>query len=199
MRMRSVTAVTAILVAGTAASMLLAARGHSGRAGGVPTSSPAMPLNQLPKIMLWAWERPEDLSFIDPRQIGVAFLAKTIYLRGDKVESRPRLQPLNVPETTALVAVVRIESRPADHRSAAMAAASAPSTDRPAPSAARHSTVDSAGAFGGQNWNKPNVSDAQLVRIIDEISSVARMPRRISAIQIDFDARKSERGFYRDL
>jgi len=80
-----------------------------------------------------------------------------------------------------------------------MAAASAPSTDRPAPSAARHSTVDSAGAFGGQNWNKPNVSDAQLVRIIDEISSVARMPRRISAIQIDFDARKSERGFYRDL
>jgi hypothetical protein len=25
------------------------------------------------------------------------------------------------------------------------------------------------------------------------------MPRRISAIQIDFDARKSERGFYRDL
>src|SRR5215471_9488659 len=197
MRMRSVTAVTAILVAGAAASMLLLARGHSGRPGGVAASSPAMALNQLPKIMLWAWERPEDLSFIDPRQIGVAFLAKTIYLNGDKVESRPRLQPLSVPDTTALVAVVRIESRPADRRSAAMAAASAPRTDKPAGPATRRSNEDSVSAPGDQNSNTQNFSDAQLGRIVDEISSVARMPRRISAIQIDFDARKSERGVYR--
>src|SRR5262249_47788705 len=29
----------------------------------------------LPQIMLWAWERRENLDFIDPREIGVAFLA----------------------------------------------------------------------------------------------------------------------------
>ncbi len=63
-----------------------------------------------PKIMLWAWERPEDLTFIDPQKTGVAFLAKTIYLRGDKVVVRPRLQPLKIAPGTKLVAVVRIET-----------------------------------------------------------------------------------------
>lgn len=63
-----------------------------------------------PKAMLWAWERPEDLSFIDPDEVGVAFLAQTVYLCGDKVMVRPRLQPLQVPENTVLMAVVRIES-----------------------------------------------------------------------------------------
>ncbi len=60
--------------------------------------------------MLWAWERPEDLNFIDPREVGVAFLAGTLYLRGEKVVVRPRLQPLRVPDNTALMAVVRLET-----------------------------------------------------------------------------------------
>ncbi len=51
----------------------------------------------FPKIMLWAWERPEDLNFVDPRQSGVAFLARTLALRGEQVVVRPRLQPLKVP------------------------------------------------------------------------------------------------------
>ncbi|HKX29107.1 MAG TPA: hypothetical protein VJ302_15540, partial [Blastocatellia bacterium] len=33
-----------------------------------------------PRIVLWAWERPENLEFIDPGRIGVAFLARTIRL-----------------------------------------------------------------------------------------------------------------------
>ncbi len=66
-------------------------------------------LSGLPKVMLWAWECPEKLKFINPGKFGVAFLAKTIYLRGDKVIVRPRLQPLELPEGTALMAVVRIE------------------------------------------------------------------------------------------
>jgi hypothetical protein len=66
-----------------------------------------------PAVILWAWERPEDLTFIDPEQTGVAFLAKTIYLRGDKVVVKPRLQPLKVGPNTSVVTVVRIES---DHR-----------------------------------------------------------------------------------
>ena len=61
-------------------------------------------------VILWAWERPEDLSFINPEKVGVAFLAKTIYLRGDKVVVKPRLQPLKLAPGTKLVAVVRIET-----------------------------------------------------------------------------------------
>ena len=63
-----------------------------------------------PAVILWAWERPEDLTFIDPEKTGVAFLAKTIYLRGDKVVVRPRLQPLKISPNTSVVTVVRIET-----------------------------------------------------------------------------------------
>ncbi|MCA1575953.1 MAG: DUF3142 domain-containing protein [Acidobacteria bacterium] len=72
------------------------------------------PLDTLPRVMLWAWERPEDLTFIDPQKTGVAFLAKTITLRGDKVLMRPRLQPLTLPEGTQTIAVVRIETDRSD-------------------------------------------------------------------------------------
>jgi hypothetical protein len=27
-----------------------------------------------PRVMLWAWERPEDLRFIAPDRVGIAFL-----------------------------------------------------------------------------------------------------------------------------
>ncbi len=64
----------------------------------------------LPKIIVWAWERPEDLRFLDARRHGVGFLAGTIYLRSDDAILRGRLQPLAVSEHTPLVAVVRIES-----------------------------------------------------------------------------------------
>jgi len=67
------------------------------------------PAGLLPRLVLWAWERPEDLRFIDPSQVAVAYLAGTIRLRGDRVETQPRLQPLSVPPTTPLLAVVRVE------------------------------------------------------------------------------------------
>ena len=73
-------------------------------------ASPGARMAGFPKLFLWAWERPERLDFINPREVGVAFLAKTIYLREDKVIERPRMQPLNVPNGTTLVAVVRIEA-----------------------------------------------------------------------------------------
>jgi hypothetical protein len=67
----------------------------------------------LPRVMLWAWERPEDLRGIDTRKAGVAFLERTVFLVGDAVVVRPRMQPLSVPPDTALVAVVRLEAQPA--------------------------------------------------------------------------------------
>jgi hypothetical protein len=73
-------------------------------------SAPAVRLANLPPVILWAWERPEKLDYLDPQKVGVAFLAKTIYLRKDDAVSRPRLQPLAVPTGAAVIAVARIES-----------------------------------------------------------------------------------------
>lgn len=63
-----------------------------------------------PQVMLWAWERPTDLRFIDTGKIGVAFLAKSILLKSDEVVLRPRLQPLRLAEGTKVTAVARIET-----------------------------------------------------------------------------------------
>lgn len=74
------------------------------------SSHRAKPLEALPPVIVWAWERPEDLRFVNPQETGVAYLAKTITLRGDKVVVRPRLQPLQLAPGTKVVAVVRIET-----------------------------------------------------------------------------------------
>lgn len=66
--------------------------------------------SEMPQKMLWAWERPEDLRFIDTREFGVAFLAQTVTLTTDQVNAKRRRQPLEVPDGTYLVAVTRIES-----------------------------------------------------------------------------------------
>src|SRR4030095_949315 len=65
----------------------------------------------LPHVILWAWERPEDLEFLDPRRFGVAFLAQTLALSGEEVIYNPRRQPLKVSPGTKLIAVTRIESQ----------------------------------------------------------------------------------------
>ena len=114
-------------------------------------------MSEFPEIILWAWERPEDLRFINTDEIGVAFLARTIYLQNDKAIVRPRLQPLNVLPETKLIAVARIES----NRSA-------------------------------------ELSPDQRTQTVKAIAELARK-ETVAAIQIDFDARSSEREFYRDL
>lgn len=68
-------------------------------------------INKLPPVILWAWERPENLEFLDPQRFGVAFLAQTLVLQNDEVVFRPRRQPLQVSPQTKLIAVTRIESQ----------------------------------------------------------------------------------------
>lgn len=63
-----------------------------------------------PDIILWAWERPENLEFIENKNIGVAFIAQTLLLKEAEVERIPRRQPLKVPPETKLIAVTRIET-----------------------------------------------------------------------------------------
>lgn len=65
---------------------------------------------EMPGKILWAWERPEDLRFLDPNEFGVAFLAQTILLEKDRVSQKPRRQPLEVAPGTYLIAVTRIET-----------------------------------------------------------------------------------------
>ncbi|MEK7724051.1 MAG: hypothetical protein AAB336_06875, partial [Acidobacteriota bacterium] len=65
--------------------------------------------NKTPQIILWAWERPENLEFIDSNKFAVAFLAQTIELIGNEVKLIPRRQILKVLPETKLIAVTRIE------------------------------------------------------------------------------------------
>lgn len=111
--------------------------------------------NNLPSVILWAWERPEDLRFLND-DIGVAFLAQTIHLNGEHTQNAYRQQPLKVNPNTKLIAVTRIE------------------TDKPALNQTQH--------------------DEALRLILNTLKL-----KNISAIQIDFDAKVSQREFYRQL
>lgn len=62
-----------------------------------------------PELILWAWERREDLRFA--RGASVAYLAKTLTLHGKRVIERPRLQPLLTAPGAKRIAVVRIETK----------------------------------------------------------------------------------------
>jgi hypothetical protein len=112
------------------------------------------PLPGVPRLVLWAWERPEHLPFLDPNVAGVAFLARTIRWQDGRMESRPRLQPLSVPPETRIIAVVRLESG------------------------------------GGA---KPDVA------IVARGAAGAAAFPNVRALQVDFDAKQSERQWYRDM
>ena len=73
------------------------------------TLAPPHPaLAQLPKEMLWAWERPEDLRWL-PAEVGVAYVASSIDLRSDKALIRRRTAPLLLAANTAVVPVLHID------------------------------------------------------------------------------------------
>ncbi len=65
---------------------------------------------EMPTKFLWAWERPEDLRFLDPKEFGVAFLAQTIYLEQDSITPKRRRVPLDIAPGTYVIAVTRIET-----------------------------------------------------------------------------------------
>lgn len=148
-----------------------------------PKHSPSQRMANLPKVYLWAWERPEDLRFLGNAKIGVAFLDKTISPadantsssdpivgKRDAIFMRPRLQPLRVTPGAPLMAVVRIET-PRGARSANYNL----SEKLPAP-----------------------ITETQVLMMANEITSTANIPG-VGAVQIDFDATISEHNFYRTL
>lgn len=72
--------------------------------------NPRDPLQSLPPIIVWAWERPENLGFLNPAEAAVAYLDRTIVLRGEVVEVRPRLQPVRLPTRAMVIGVARVET-----------------------------------------------------------------------------------------
>ena len=67
--------------------------------------------NYFPRVVLWAWERPENFKSVDSNRFAVAFLAQTLALKDDDVILSPRHQPLDVSPGMKLMAVTRIESQ----------------------------------------------------------------------------------------
>jgi len=116
---------------------------------------PSTPDETLPRLMLWAWERPVDLRGLD-RNVGVAFLAQTITLGPATFVVAPRRHPLQVDSGTRLVAVTRIEA--------------------------------------------PVEAPKDPAVIADIARAIARtVDPTVHGVQIDFDARVSQRGMYRTL
>ncbi|MEM7051299.1 MAG: hypothetical protein AAF604_16635 [Acidobacteriota bacterium] len=113
----------------------------------------------LPDEMLWAWRRPEVLTFVDPQRTGVAAWMATIHLAGDSLQIEPREWRLAVPSGTYLAAVVRLES----------------SAERP-----------------------PDLSPELRSKLSDRLLELWR-ETGWPELQLDFDARVSEREFYRLL
>lgn len=66
----------------------------------------------VPARVLWAWESPQDLRFLEGGT-GVAFLAGELHQAAGRVDWRARRNPLRVHEGTPLVAVLRIEAKDA--------------------------------------------------------------------------------------
>jgi hypothetical protein len=118
-----------------------------------PVLSPD-PLPGFPRVVLWAWEHPENLAFLDPGRTGIAMLAGTIWVRDGKVRCQARMQPFRVPPATPLILTVSV------------------------------------------------ASDGSSLPAAQEVANCAlswtQMPG-MRALQIDFDARRSEREWYREL
>lgn len=108
-----------------------------------------------PDFYLWAWQRNEDLSFIDPATTKVALWLGTIAVSDTRLTLAPRRNPVVYPAGTDVLGVIRIE-------------------------------IDRA-------YNEALA--AELARAIRSLAA----PLRVREVQLDFDARASQRPLYRAL
>ncbi len=134
-----------------------------------------------PHVTVWAWERDENLSYIDPAKIDVAYFAGNIYVHGSLVSFRPRTQKLKLPKNAKTIPVFRIET---------IRRSSASSSSTPTPTQAATDAVSSV----------PDQKAAQLVArtITGELKKLNKY-QCAQMVQIDFDALEDERPFYKTL
>jgi hypothetical protein len=126
-----------------------------------PTPYPQTPIP-------WAWERREDLRFLGEDHT-VAFYAGLITLDHDRVDIKPRRNPLLLAAKTHRVAVVRIETK-------------TPTLD----AKQRRATLDA-------------IRNLYVGAAAPSGTATAEGSGRHMELQIDFDAARSERAFYRAL
>jgi len=67
-----------------------------------------------PRVWLWAWDRPEDLRFLNPRDAGVAMFVLGVRVEALGVVLRHRTAPLRLAPGLRRIAVVRLEVVPRD-------------------------------------------------------------------------------------
>jgi hypothetical protein len=144
-------------------------------------------MQSLPRVFIWAWERPEDLTFINPQETGVAYLAETVFVSNQPVQSgdatsgvviRPRMQPLHLPDGTALMAVARIEMR-----------------GEFANELRANDTRKERANLRGGAVTDVSYGDGRIERVAVAIARLVEIPG-VSAVQVDFDAAVSQRAFY---
>ncbi|MEP7008832.1 MAG: DUF3142 domain-containing protein [Acidobacteriota bacterium] len=111
--------------------------------------------------MLWAWERPERLLFLDGDTTAVALLAGTVRIDRGGARLALRRQPIALPDAVPRLAVVRLE--------------------------AAHGLLPGPGLLARE--------------IPDLAAQIAPLPARWRAtgLQIDFDATRLQRPYYRAL
>ncbi len=105
--------------------------------------------------MLWAWQRHENLTFINQKTTGVAMLVATITLKNKKVLTEIRRTSIKLAQGTYTIPVIRIENR------------------------SKHTRI----RFYQDALNR----------------ELEFLTRDYPAFQLDFDARKSELHFYKNL
>jgi hypothetical protein len=59
--------------------------------------------------MFWCWEKHTDVSGLG-REAGVAILAATVSISGERILATPRLQPLRIDGATPVLPVVRVQT-----------------------------------------------------------------------------------------
>ena len=70
-----------------------------------------------PALVLYAWDRPEQLAALGDADVEIAVYAATVSLRAGDVAWRPRAHPLTLPPHARQIAVVHIEpAAPAERR-----------------------------------------------------------------------------------
>ncbi len=125
-----------------------------------------------PHVTVWAWERDEDLSYIDPAKIDVAYFAGNIQVRGSLVSFRPRTQKLKLPKNVKTIPVFRIETIRGGSGSASAS-----------PSVMSETVLD------------PKAAEY----VAKTISNRLKKLPHSQMVQIDFDALEDERPFYKSL
>lgn len=66
-------------------------------------------------IIVWVWERPENLYFLKDKNVSFAYLSGTVTKTNNELVYYPRRQPLRIPDNRQTISVVRIEDKSEKH------------------------------------------------------------------------------------